>query len=520
MLLNEGIVGIEGQTVLEVNLSKRTKTHVVGLLVSVASGFAETDELTAIILLAIFVGDVAVRAKEWTPAPYILVRTLTLHVRIVKRTVVVVGAHTHLQPVGSLGRYVGSHVIVLNLVRIEVHQVLALVVVSTDVEVGLTRNTWNREVVVLWWSGVVENDTRNIPVSIVAILVIVVAEHHFAVTALSVAMLLDPVVHTGLELFAVEIHTKQFTSITLAAVSVDEGLNLSRNVRIFWSAGCLAPSKVVLVRNLHMVLLLTSLGGNQNHTESSASTIDRAWCSILKHWNAFNVVAVDKWEVVNRHTVHDVERWWYTTVWEGTNTTNHNASVVADATAGVKNSQTWHSTLKGFCHVGFTLWTEVFAHVHTGYSTSKVGFALLAITNHYHFIEQSLVFTEDHAASFWSFQCHSLKAYWANFQLSIFISFYAEHTVQVCSGTTHSSNYLNACTDNGFTILVNNSTFHMSGLSRDSLWYRGCKWGGHICTRKEKSANEGNLFFHTLVVFVNDFSLLKKMNISSFCVKC
>ena len=50
----------------------------------------------------------------------------------------------------------------------------------------------------------------------------------------------------------------------------------------------------------------------------------------------------------------------------------------------------------------------------------------------------------------------------------------------------------------------------MSGLSRDSLWYRGCKWGGHICTRKEKSANEGNLFFHTLVVFVNDYSLLKK----------
>lgn len=33
--------------------------------------------------------------------------------------------------------------------------------------------------------------------------------------------------------------------------------------------------------------------------------------------------------------------------------------------------------------------------------------------------------------------------------------------------------------------------------------------GATFAHAKEKSANEGNLFFHTLVVFVNDFSLLK-----------
>ena len=245
-------------------------------MISIAGSFAEANQLTSFILLSVFVGDVTPRSEERAPAPCILIRTLTAHIGIVVGAVAIVGAHTHLQPIGGLCGDVGSHVIAFHLVGVEVHQVLTLVVVGANVEIGFARRTGDRKVVVLRGCGIVEDDASHIPVGIVAKFVIVVAINHFAISGLGVAMLFNPAIHTGLELFAIEIHTKQFRSQTFATVSVDKGLHLCGHIGIFRSASGLAPREVVFVRNLHTVNRLAGFGGHQNHTEGSASTVNGA----------------------------------------------------------------------------------------------------------------------------------------------------------------------------------------------------------------------------------------------------
>ena len=137
MLLDECVVGVECKAILEVNLCKCIKTKVVALIVGIAGSIAEADKLTSFILFSIVANDITPRTEERTPAPYILVRTLAAYIRIIERTVVVACANTHLQPIGCLSSDVGSQVVAVQYVGVEVHQALTAVVVTADVEVSL-----------------------------------------------------------------------------------------------------------------------------------------------------------------------------------------------------------------------------------------------------------------------------------------------------------------------------------------------------------------------------------------------
>ena len=269
---------------------------------------------------------VAIRAKERAPAPQVLITCVGIVLSVRHAVIGAVGvsdASANGQPVGSLNREVGGGIVTSNLVGVEVLETLTLVVAKRYVVVGASRVASHRDVVRLSGSVLVEHDASHIPVGIVSILVIVVTVYHLAISSLGVAMLFNPVVDTCLELFTVHVHTKELGGITLAVVVVDKGLYLSGHVRIVGQCGCLAPREVVLVRNLDVVLNMTSLSGDQYHTECGASTINRGRSGILQYRDALDVVGVEVRQVVGGNTVNNIQWCGSAIVGKCTDTTNH-----------------------------------------------------------------------------------------------------------------------------------------------------------------------------------------------------
>ena len=245
VLADEGVVAIECQTMSEVNLQEASETQVVHVTHALTTLLAVTNHGAGVILLTVVgVHEVTIRAKERAPAPQVLITSHGI-VLAVRHTVIgavdIRDAGTNGQPVGSLNRQVGGCIVAAHLVGVEVLQALTLVVAKRYIVVSAASVASNRDVVALGRSSVVEHDATHVPVSIVAILVVVVAVDHLAISGAGVAMLLNPVVDTILELLAIHVHTKQLGGVTLAIVVIDKGLNLSGYVRILGQCGCLAP---------------------------------------------------------------------------------------------------------------------------------------------------------------------------------------------------------------------------------------------------------------------------------------
>ena len=199
---------------------------------------------------------------------------------------------------------------------------------------------------------VVEDDAGHIPVGIVAIVIIVITIDHLAILSLGVTMLGNPVVHATGELLAVQIHTEEFRLQTHALVHVVEGAHLGGYVGIVGQGGCLAPSEVVVVLHLHVILDVGGLGGDQDHTEGCTRTVDRGRSSILEDADALDIGSVQVTQVVGGNTVNDVQRGRGTAVGQRTDTTDHDRSLLIDTTIGVQDGQAGHGTLQRLGHVG------------------------------------------------------------------------------------------------------------------------------------------------------------------------
>ena len=97
---------------------------------------------------------------------------------------------------------------------------------------------------------------------------------HRAVTSLLAAVLLLP--SLGIREQPVEVHTEELNGVTAGALlGHDCRLQLRGNIRIIGQEGGIVPTEVVGVVHRCALALLTSLGGDQNHTEGGTGTVNR-----------------------------------------------------------------------------------------------------------------------------------------------------------------------------------------------------------------------------------------------------
>ena len=68
-----------------------------------------------------------------------------------------------------------------------------------------------------------------------------------------------------------------------------------------------AETETVVIVHLHLAVLATTLGSDQNHTEGRTATVDRRGSSILQNRDALDILWVDGVQVA-LHTVDQDQR--------------------------------------------------------------------------------------------------------------------------------------------------------------------------------------------------------------------
>ena len=146
------------------------------------------------------------------------------------------------------------------------------------------------------------------------------------------------------------------------------------------------PREVARVRYVNGFGLCTLLGGNQDYTEGSLSTVDRSSSSVLEDRDALYVVGVNNLDRWNFHVVQK-DKWAWTTVGRTYLTTNLDGRVRTDFTVRHHDVQTRSSTLKTTTNVRNLTAGEGLFYVNRRYSTCQVDFLLLAETYYYEVVE-------------------------------------------------------------------------------------------------------------------------------------
>ena len=161
---------------------------------------------------------------------------------------------------------------------------------------------------------------------------------------------------------------------------------------------------------MDFVGLRTLFRRDQDHTKRSARTVDRRRSRIFQYGNAFDVGRVDKRQVLYRNAVDDQVRITLFAVAQRTDTTDLHRRLGVDTTFGVQNRKARNDTLQRLGYVHLRLAVQCLVNIYYGNGTRQVGFLLCTVTHYHHFVEKSVVVSEDNVHVGSGFQLLSLVA--------------------------------------------------------------------------------------------------------------
>ena len=150
----------------------------------------------------------------------------------------------------------------------------------------------------------------------------VVSNHRFAqklVIPIGITAV-GPIVEVGICIATAEaIYTCFKVRIVSTIVGFHQHLSVLAWVCHLQYVGSLLYSYISIVRNLSLLVALSLLGGDNNHTICCAHTVDSGCRSVFKHAHILYIFAVKEVDIVIEHAINDVQRIW---VWERACTTN------------------------------------------------------------------------------------------------------------------------------------------------------------------------------------------------------
>ena len=222
-------------------------------------------------------------------------------------------------------------------------------------------------------------------------------------------------------------------------------------------------TEVTLVVDLQRLILLTTLSRDDNHTVSSTRTVDSTSRSILQHLDCLDIIRREVADrSTHRHTVDDIQRSCAT---ERTDTTDADCRICTRLAIRC-NLHTSYLTFqhRGNIRVRYTL---QFISVYNRYRTCQVGLLLSTITYDNHLLKHHGVgFHLDRLKNSASAYC----------DLAILITHIAYHkrgfswsvdreiTIKIGNHTRLCTLDFYGCTNEGFSILVNNLTTDFNSL--------------------------------------------------------
>ena len=157
----------------------------------------------------------------------------------------------------------------------------------------------------------------------------------------------------------------------------------------------LAPLRergIAIITDLNGCVALTALCGNQNHTVGTTGTIDGGCRGILQHVDRGDVLWCYRIQAT-LNTIYQNQR--SQTTYQCGDTTQSDRRACLRVTAGVDHRQTGNLAFHEFCGVADLTSVEVLG-LHGSHGRGDVAFALCAVTDDHHFVEQCVVFLECH----------------------------------------------------------------------------------------------------------------------------
>ncbi len=269
-------------------------------------------------------------------------------------------------------------------------------------------------------------------------------------------MLLGPCAREGKHVFVV--HTEHFL-VTADTGIVESGLEVLHQRLEFGKHCCTAPGEVVGIAYAHAVLHGGLLGGDENHTESCARTVDGAGSGILEHGDFLDVLGVEEAHVFHRHTVDNNQRSRIVAVGQSAEATDIDSGSTFDATVGAGDGQTGNSTLESLCHVGCGAAVHCACHIDCGHGAGEVGTLLRTVADSDEFVEHFSCGLQVHSHVGSGYSFHRLVAHIANLQDGSGRHTQCKMTECVGGNGIACNAFLHyRCTNRGLVVLIKNGT--------------------------------------------------------------
>ena len=230
------------------------------------------------------------------------------------------------------------------------------------------------------------------------------------------------------------------------------------------AANQVAETEAVVVVHRHAAVPAAALGGDENHAERCARTVDARGCSVFQHGDALDVLRVHGVNVT-LHAVDEDQRLTFGTLTDGGRSAHVDAGIgVQRAARRAGNLQSRNHALQGLgCALHRPLGQFVaFDHSH---GPSEVHLFLCAEAHNNHFVQVLGVLDERNpggaAAGF-----HGLRfvAHVGNLEQIAGFGLDSVVSVKVGHGAFLGAHHLDGGTDDGFAVGVHHPPVHHSGL--------------------------------------------------------
>ena len=308
----EAVVDIQSQVLEEGDGTSYRSTHIV-LDVAVHAGCGGLGD--RVVERITLIGAVRHDSRPTVQVVQRIVAGRTEVERLLQIGAGVQHLRANLEPFGHFALDIGVHRVTFVVVRIDLDHTALAHIAQTDVVVGLALLTTHAQVVLLREGKILHVHVRSVPraveIGVTRDNLKVTTQHHL-VAQVHVAVLLVPFPH-ALDGGCVPYQTAgvlEHHRTRLAALTCLQG-HLSTYVRLghLGQYGRRSPAEVVRVVDLEIAIRLrTVLRRDQDHTESTARTVDRRRGSVLQNRDIGDIVCVDHRDIRDLHSVHQDQR--------------------------------------------------------------------------------------------------------------------------------------------------------------------------------------------------------------------
>ena len=352
---------------------------------------------------------------------------------------------------------------VLHLVRTTSWECIFLIAVSTGGDDTIVADLRERYKVVTLVSCTIERYTVRVTETSIEEVLHIVLDRQIRLDLLRVV-----IYSTILQYRTIETWTPR-TILIVSLVTVPTHTEVVLHLR---QAHHALPLQTTVILNTEaLLLLLTSLGSNQDHTIGSTATIEGCSGSTLQDGHVLHVVRVhsvstvtevitavqtvvtENCRVIQGHTINNIQRLVSTTQWA--DTTNNNWVRRTWVTCSRSNSNTGYLTLQAWHHVCSTGSSNLFTVNGSCWITQSLSRTLDTQGSYNHLVEGLGVALQEYAhAVLGSNSLRQITEITDLQLLAVSRQSNVETTIHVSQHTSTCTNHLNGSTDDGLSVFL------------------------------------------------------------------